>query len=788
MKKLLLLLTGIALATVFGIATNASAATSIFNVFQGGTGVGTFTSSQLLYGNGTAPLSSVATTSVTCSGSTSCTSFTAIGASPITITSSGGGSSFGQAWEEYGSGGWLAPTTTLGIITSASSTIGNGTQAGGLTISGGATTTGNMYIGAGGSATLSVGVGGTGTFKIGDGTISKVSGSLFNEPGINAGTGNVSVVALSFGTLNTGWWGSSNTINADISGATKLTIGSTGYVGIGTVSPNYTLEVQGTASTTILDATTATIGTLSLTNPLTIGNGGTGQTSASAAFNALSPLTTSGDILYGGASGAGTRLAIGTPGYVLASLNGIPTWTSTSTIGGTSYWTLSGNNIYNNNNNGFGNVGIGSTSPFSLLALQATTTTKTLFSALTATSSISQVVITYVTNSTWTKPTGLISMTVSVVGGGGGGGGYTVSGHGGNGGNGVGSSFTYNSGGNTLVANKGDGGPGASALSPNDALGGTASGGDTNTSGVNGSASGGGASGSGAAGGNANNPASGGSVAGGGGGFPGAGNALGGGGGGYSFKTLTTAQLGATETVVVGGGGGGGGYSSAGTGGDGSAASGSSGGAGGGGTGVGGNGGNAGVAGSTSGTLAGGGGAGGQVVVIETIQTYSTATTTALTIGYLTATNGVTSTTTPAVGIGTSTPSATLSVESFWGDIVSMWGAVINGTHYIVEEIDQYGHLITSGPVPVITSCGSSPNGSVSGNDRNGTVTVGGTATGCTLTFANAYAAAPDCTFDNQSMSITSALSFTVSSSAFVWSQASGLSGDKIDYICQAHQ
>ena len=39
--------------------------------------------------------------------------------------------------------GYLAPTTTRGLIVNASSTIGNGTQAGGLTINGGATTTGN---------------------------------------------------------------------------------------------------------------------------------------------------------------------------------------------------------------------------------------------------------------------------------------------------------------------------------------------------------------------------------------------------------------------------------------------------------------------------------------------------------------------------------------------------------------------------------------------------------------------------------------------------------------------
>jgi len=41
----------------------------------------------------------------------------------------------------------LEPTTTVGMIISASSTIGNGTQTGGLSISGGATTTGKAYFG-----------------------------------------------------------------------------------------------------------------------------------------------------------------------------------------------------------------------------------------------------------------------------------------------------------------------------------------------------------------------------------------------------------------------------------------------------------------------------------------------------------------------------------------------------------------------------------------------------------------------------------------------------------------
>lgn len=73
---------------------------------------------------------------------------------------------------------------------------------------------------------------------------------------------------------------------------------------------------------------------------LPIANGGTGQPSPSAAFDALSPMTTGGDIIYGGTSGTGTRLPNGTSGQVLLSNGGTaaPSWgtvlTNPMTTGG----------------------------------------------------------------------------------------------------------------------------------------------------------------------------------------------------------------------------------------------------------------------------------------------------------------------------------------------------------------------------------------------------------------------------------------------------------------------
>ena len=67
-------------------------------------------------------------------------------------------------------------------------------------------------------------------------------------------------------------------------------------------------------------------GTLALTSDITGTNSGTNT--GDQTFDGLSPMTTGGDIIYGGASGTGTRLANGTTGQVLTSAGGTaaPTW------------------------------------------------------------------------------------------------------------------------------------------------------------------------------------------------------------------------------------------------------------------------------------------------------------------------------------------------------------------------------------------------------------------------------------------------------------------------------
>ena len=66
---------------------------------------------------------------------------------------------------------------------------------------------------------------------------------------------------------------------------------------------------------------------------LPIGNGGTGQTTASAAFDALNPMTTVGDMIYEGSGPTAVRLPIGSSNQVLTVVGGIPSWQTPSSGG-----------------------------------------------------------------------------------------------------------------------------------------------------------------------------------------------------------------------------------------------------------------------------------------------------------------------------------------------------------------------------------------------------------------------------------------------------------------------
>jgi hypothetical protein len=70
-----------------------------------------------------------------------------------------------------------------------------------------------------------------------------------------------------------------------------------------------------------------------VTGTVAITNGGTGQTTASGAFNALSPITTTGDLIIGNGSNSATRLPIGANTYILTSNGTTATWSAAPVTG-----------------------------------------------------------------------------------------------------------------------------------------------------------------------------------------------------------------------------------------------------------------------------------------------------------------------------------------------------------------------------------------------------------------------------------------------------------------------
>lgn len=93
------------------------------------------------------------------------------------------------------------------------------------------------------------------------------------------------------------------------------------------------------------------------------------------------------------------------------------------------------------------------------------------------------------------------------------------------------------------------------------------------------------------------------------------------------------------------------------------------------------------------------------------------------------------------------------------------------------------GHIRTEGTAPALTSCGSSP--AIAGTDTAGTVTMGtGTPTGCVITFATAYSAAPHCVVTWQATPLATQ-SYTVSTTAITLTQTA-TSSNLVNYNCIA--
>lgn len=153
-----------------------------------------------------------------------------------------------------------------------------------------------------------------------------LSGSILNAD-INASA------AIAYSKLNL----ATSILNADISASAAIAFSKLAAL----ASANILVGSAGNVATAV-----AVTGDISLTNggvtaysgTVPLNKGGTGQTTKAAAFDALSPMTTLGDIVYGGTAGTGTRLGIGGSNQILQVVGGLPVW-ATPASGGINYVT-----------------------------------------------------------------------------------------------------------------------------------------------------------------------------------------------------------------------------------------------------------------------------------------------------------------------------------------------------------------------------------------------------------------------------------------------------------------
>lgn len=169
------------------------------------------------------------------------------------------------------------------------------------------------------SGTASATQGGTGqtTYALGDIIYSSATNTLSKLPG-NTTTAKQYLSQTGTGTVSSApAWAA--IAGADITGAALTKTDDT----------NVTLTLGGTPATALLRAASITVG---WSGTLSIARGGTGQATASAAFDALAPTTTSQDLIVRGASGNG-RLGVGANGTVLTVTGGVVGWSAPATSG-----------------------------------------------------------------------------------------------------------------------------------------------------------------------------------------------------------------------------------------------------------------------------------------------------------------------------------------------------------------------------------------------------------------------------------------------------------------------
>jgi hypothetical protein len=115
---------------------------------------------------------------------------------------------------------------------------------------------------------------------------------------------------------------SATTTIADVTDATSTSDGALIIAGGASIAKNLFIGGLTASKAVFTDANKG----LTSTGVVEIAQGGTGASTKVTAFDALSPMTTAGDLIYGGTSGSGTRLGVGAANTILRSNGSAPVW------------------------------------------------------------------------------------------------------------------------------------------------------------------------------------------------------------------------------------------------------------------------------------------------------------------------------------------------------------------------------------------------------------------------------------------------------------------------------